>query len=145
MIGWSAVRKLGKVPSPQNTQQWVRCSSWTKRSPTDAQRPRRRARRRCLVVRCCATSHSGGCKMNNAFPMQRVQNFQLGGPRKLVAADDSRHALQETEAWRTTGIQMMVTSSVTHCGFCPVCKPTTQPTSKWEQNDSHRKQKSSTT
>ena len=27
--------------------------------------------------------------------MQRIQNFQLGGPEKLVGADDRRHALQE--------------------------------------------------
>ena len=27
--------------------------------------------------------------------MQRIQNFQLGGPEKLIGADDPRHALQE--------------------------------------------------
>ena len=44
-------------------------------------------------------------------------NFQFGGPEKLIGAGDPRRAQQETEALRTNGIWMMVTSSVTRDWF----------------------------
>ena len=40
---------------------------------------------------------------------------------------------------------MTVTSSVTHYWFCPIYKPSTQPTFNLEQNETQRKQKSSAT
>ena len=51
--------------------------------------------------------------------MHRIHNFQLGGPEKLIGADDPRHALQETEAWQTSGTLMMVTSCAIQRWYCP--------------------------
>ena len=36
--------------------------------------------------------------------MQRVQNFQLGGPEKLIGADDPRHAVQKKKKRRKTEV-----------------------------------------
>ena len=50
--------------------------------------------------------------------MQKIQNFQHGGPEKLIGADDPRHDMlcKKTEAWRTNGKKIMVTSSVSITG-----------------------------
>ena len=62
--------------------------------------------------------------------MQRIRNFQLGGVEKSL---------------QTSGLQRMVTFSVTDDWFCPISKGSPQLTLKLEQNEPHRKQKSSTT
>ena len=76
--------------------------------------------------------------------MQRTQSFELGGPEKLRGAiRDTLH--EKTEVWKTTGIWMMATSSVTQCWYCPTHKRSTRPTLAQGQSKTNRKQKSTTT
>ena len=71
--------------------------------------------------------------------MQRIQNFQIGGPQNLIGADDPRHALQENgglpDQWYLSYVAQYWYST----------KRSTPRTLKLEQSQTNRKQKSSTT
>ena len=44
--------------------------------------------------------------------MNRIHNFQLGGPEKIILADASRHALQENGWERSTAPTRMGTTTL---------------------------------
>ena len=62
--------------------------------------------------------------------MQRVSNFQLGGPEKISGADDPRHALQENEGLADPCSLVMVTSFVIRYWCRLTCMNSMTPTTR---------------
>ena len=54
--------------------------------------------------------------------MQKIQNFLSVAAQKILSVLMTRDMLcKKMEAWRTNGIQIIVTLSVAHYWFCPIC------------------------
>ena len=76
------------------------------------------------------------------------QALVMGISQFILSPLDLLEELQQacfSEAWQTNGIWMMATSYVTQHWYCPTYKRSTPLTLKWGQNETKRKQKSSTT
>ena len=71
--------------------------------------------------------------------LQRVSNYQLGGPEKLSGAGTPRRALQKNGGIADLGAWMMVTSCITRSWCRHTC------TNSMEQNETHRNRKSFST
>ena len=75
--------------------------------------------------------------------MQRLSKVQLGGPENFAGADDPRHTLQENGVADTSGTLMTVTFSAIRSCCRPAFMSSMTPTTKLEQSEPLRKQKSS--